>query len=229
VIASPKGTEPKLWHRNLNFTYAFASGNSQLSNVSVAGAATHEDPTTRFTFNGLLREGRLNNQSSNLLTSLARWERKPTSVLSLSNLPLFGEVRYEKDALARLDHRLGLNGGVNLALMQSKNRELAVAAGAGLSYESFGTGLDRASGSGLFRIVNKQPVFGQARLEQQFELFPDLNQVGHYRATGESSLLVPFTKSLSLRTGILDRFESWPQGQAKPNDFSAQSGLVVNF
>jgi len=60
-------------------------------------------------------------------------------------------------------------------------------------------------------------------------LFPDLNQVGHYRATGESSLLVPFTKSLSLRTGILDRFESWPQGQAKPNDFSAQSGLVVNF
>jgi len=44
---------------------------------------------------------------------------------------------------------------------------------------------------------------------------------------------MPFTKTtssdLALRTGILDRFESWPQGQAKPNDFSAQSGLVVNF
>lgn len=229
AVANRKRLEAKAWKRNVNLTYAFATGNLQVSNVGVAGSVINDDPKTRFTFTGLLRQGDQNRQSSDLLTSVVRLERKPTAVLSLTNTPVFGEVHYEQDALARLDHRFGWNGGITVALMKKGQHELSMAAGGGLTYEMFGTGLDRTSGSGLFRVINKLAIFGQAKLNQQLDIFPSLSELGHYRATAESTLLIPFSKTMSVQTGIMNRYDNWPKGQAKANDFSAQSGFLVSF
>ncbi|HVG38778.1 MAG TPA: DUF481 domain-containing protein [Pyrinomonadaceae bacterium] len=219
------------WKKTIAFSYAFARGNSDVSDMNIAGAIEHKERDGRFVLQGFLRRGTRNGQAlADLFTSTARYERKFSGeVLSVENVSFFNEVGYEQDALKKLDHRMVWNGGMQFPLAKSESNEMALDVGGGVTREDYATDVRRTLGSGLLRFKSEQTILGRTKIFQQVAAFPDFAEVGRYRLQADLSLTAPITKIFSVRVGALNRFDNRPQEAVKRNDFSLSSGLAFSF
>lgn len=219
------------WKKTVAFSYNFARGNTDVSDLNISSGVEHKTRDGRFAVQSFLRRGTKNGEDfARLFTSTARYEHKMAGdFLSIDNVSFFNELGYESDALKKLDHRMIWNGGMQFPLIKTEASDVALDVGGGITREIYESDGSRTLGAGLLRLKSEQTIFGHTKIAQQIAAFPDFAEVGRYRLQADLSVTAPISKIFSVRIGALNRFDNKPQEAVKRNDFSLLSGLVVNF
>jgi len=130
-----------------------------------------------------------------------------------SRWSLFQITRLEYDEFKAFDLRLALNGGLGYAIIKNDTRTLTGRFGAGSSRE-FG-GIDESwTPEAVFGIDYIHKLSDRQRLSITSDYYPSWADFKDYRLVTQASweLVLDEETNLSLKVGILDRYDSTPQG-----------------
>lgn len=221
---SAAAAKPEPWKRTVSFAYTLTRGNVNLSDLNGSFNISRKRGSRRIALNSFGRYGVQNGkQSAQLLSSTLRYER------TVAKLPAFFESAVEIDKLKNLDYRASQNIGLTYPVRKGETSTLSFDFGTGLTREDYETGLMRTSANTMFRVTAAQKLYQKAQFNQQATVFSDLLDPNVYRVQAEAALTTPITKSISLKLAGINRFDSRPQGTAKPNDFTVLTGFTFNF
>lgn len=139
--------------------------------------------------------------------------------LSDSRWTLWNITRLEYDEFKAFDLRLAVNGGLGYDVIRSDTRKLTGRFGAGASRE-FGGQDDSWVPEAVFGADYIHKLSNRQRLAFTTDYYPAWEDFKDYRLVTQASweLLLDEATNLSLKVGVLDRYDSTPQG-GQPNDF----------
>ena len=135
-----------------------------------------------------------------------------------SRWSLWNITRLEYDEFKAFDLRLAINGGLGYDILRNEQRKLTGRFGAGASRE-FGTSNDEWVPEAVFGADYLHKLSDRQRLALTVDYYPAWEDFADYRAVTQASweLLLDEETNLSLKVGLLDRYDSTPMG-LKAND-----------
>ena len=130
-----------------------------------------------------------------------------------SRWSLFQVTRLEYDEFKAFDLRLALNGGIGYAFIRTDTRTLTGRFGAGASRE-FGGLDDSWVPEAVFGIDYIHKLSDRQRLAITSDYYPSWEDFMDYRLVTQASweIVLDQETNLSLKVGLLDRYDSTPQG-----------------
>lgn len=252
--AASAAKQRPIWRQSLAFSYSLVRGNADLDDFSVLAGVTRTGTRTRWSIRWFRRTAeRSGERSVGMFTLALRLNHAlgdaeiedvgsgaagsvvpyaPTSAgvgARRARTTVFHELGYEHDGLTKLDRRVVFNAGLSFLIGSRRNAQTTVDVGAGLLEERFEAASSRITGGGLVRLGSRQRLPGGASLEERITLLPDVAQWSRYRLNADVSVRAPLTRTVSLRLGLSDRFDTSPRPGVKKNDFSLQSGIGFEF
>lgn len=130
-----------------------------------------------------------------------------------SRWTLFNITRLEYDEFKAFDLRLAINGGIGYDFIKTDTRKLTGRFGAGASRE-FGGADDSWVAEAVFGADYIHKISDRQRLAITSDYYPSWADFTDYRLVTQASweLLLDEETNLSLKIGLLDRYDSTPQG-----------------
>lgn len=119
--------------------------------------------------------------------------------------------------------------GERAQICLDRNSRTGLDVGIGLLEERFADTSSRIIGGGIVRLDSRQSLPGGVSLEERLTLLPDVTRWYRYRLNADVNGRAPLTKTISLRLGLNNRFDTSPRPGVKKNDFSLQSGIGFDF
>lgn len=131
---------------------------------------------------------------------------------------LFAKMQLEYDEFRAFDLRLALNSGVGYLLINHEATTLKARAGAGTSHEFNGPD-DRWVPEAVFGMEFEHQLTDRQKLKATVEYFPTWDNFSDFRLTTDAGwqVLLDEATNMSLKLGLLDRYDSTPNG-LRPND-----------
>ena len=215
-----------LWEGAFELGLSGSDGNSQTLNYLVGLDAKRE---TKKTITDLdLRYDRKSSNSvetAHRLFADARWERL------FGDSPWSWYVRHttEYDEFTAFDVRITFNSGIGRSWIKTDNTTFLTRLGAGASQEIGGPDEDWVP-EGVFGLEFERKLTEKQKLSLSSEFLPDVTEVSDYRINTKANwdMLIDEQTNMSLRVGVLDRYDSTPNG-AKANDLDYTITLLWNF
>lgn len=203
-----------------------------------------EGNTTRFNFRGGANAKRLTEDLDTRLAfsySYAREESRDTEnkanldarndwLLKESPWRVFAKGSLEYDEFQDWDARIGVFGGVGYEFILTDRTTLVGRLGAGVRREVGGE--DNAwTPEGLIGADFEHQLTERQKVSASIDVFPDLSDVGPYRfeARAAYEILVDPEINMSLKLGIVDRYDSTPGAGFRRNDLDYFLVLVWSF
>lgn len=221
------------WKRSIGTTYALTRGNANTSDLGFTGGIIRRAPRSQVALHARRRfasnEGQ---QSADFFSATLRYDLAlgPNDSAAARRPSFFSETVYEHDPFARVVRRGVSNIGLSVPLSPDPKNNLALEIGGGFTHEvPEGGESSYTHFGGLLRLAAKQ-VFGGTHADQQFAAFPDLSgPVGHYRFNTDLNVAAPLAERVSLKLGLLNRYDTHPQTSVRKDDTTIQSGIGVEF
>ncbi|MDA7977971.1 MAG: DUF481 domain-containing protein [Pirellulales bacterium] len=225
---SPKQEpKPKIWSLRIEFGVNGAEGNSRFFNTRTGTKIkrTTKRHVLSIDWNHVLA---LNNQelSKNESTAEWRWE----TVIPDSDWSTFVHNTNEYDEFAGWDLRVQGDGGFSYWLMRSETTKVQARTGAGVSREFGGDNSDSIpeASAGLdfdHRLTRKQ------RLDAKVDYFPDVRNFNNFRTRMNTGWEIQIDEMdhLTLRLSMQDRYDSTPDKNKRPNDFTYAAQLIWDY
>lgn len=220
------------WKRSLGATYLLTRGNANVSSLGFTGAVARRTDRTQIALSGKREFGSQEGSSTeNYLSATLRYDLAlgPNDSAAAARPSFFTEAVYEHDPFAQIGRRAVENTGVSVPLSRNPNNNIALEIGTGVTNEDPTGRPSYTRIGGVLRLAARQ-IFGGTRSDQQFALFPDITgPPGHYRVNTDINLAAPLSKSLALKLGISNRYDTKPQVNVKKSDTTIQSGIGIEF
>ena len=212
------------WVSSVSAGLTVTRGNSHTLLYSSAIATDKKTPDNEFSLGASGAYGSQNSvQTVNNYGGFAQWNH------------LFSERFYDymradanRDVIADLDYRFNLGPGVGYYLTKQTNTTLAVEAGAGYQYEHLG---GEYNSFATARLAEKfeHKFSDRARLWQSAEFLPQVNKLQNYAINFELGMEASITKTFSLKTTLVDTYQSEPAADHYRNDIKLISGVSYKF
>ena len=135
-----------------------------------------------------------------------------------SRWSLFNIARLEYDEFKAFDLRFAINGGIGYAFIKNDTRKWIGRFGAGASRE-FGSADEDWVPEAVFGTDYEHKLSDRQKLSFTSDYYPAWEDFRDYRLVSQASweLLIDEATNLSLKIGLLDRYDSTPMGR-KAND-----------
>jgi len=136
-----------------------------------------------------------------------------------SRWTLWSITRLEYDEFKAFDLRLAINGGIGYDIIQNDRRKLTGRFGAGASRE-FGSLNEEWVPEAVFGMDYLHKISDRQRLAITVDYYPAWEDFADYRLVTQASweLLLDEATNLSLKVGLLDRYDSTPGIGLQEND-----------
>lgn len=224
--AAPPPPLKKMWSGQVDFGLNAASGNSELFNIRSGFGAKREGPRSDFKssiiFNRASADGI---ETQNQVLSEARNEWKLDG--SPWRLYLFGSAVYDEFQAWRV--RVVSGGGLGYQFLDTETTKLQGRFGPGVSREIGGPRNEFIPEANLgvdfsYKISERQSFTSTV------EYFPSFLDLNDFRVNSKANweCVIDPVRNISLRVGILDRYQSIPSGK-KPNDLNYFTEIVWKF
>jgi putative salt-induced outer membrane protein YdiY len=130
----------------------------------------------------------------------------------------FFKSSLEYDEFKAFDVRTALNAGVGYHLLKSEEATFIARFGSGVSRELGGPD-DRYVPEALYGLEFERQLTGRQKFYATTDYFPDWSDYRDYRLVTNAGweFLLDEEDNLSLKLGVVDRYDSTPHGR-KPND-----------
>src|SRR5438093_524658 len=230
--AYEKSLHPTLlhgWAGGANVGFALTRGNSETKNLALAFTGdrkTQHDEITMYAntvYASNDAAGAVPSVTANTTQSGARYAHNVTT-----RLFGYGSADFQTDALQGLNLRSVLGGGLGLHVINTDVTTLDLLGGLNYTRESYTT-LSRnfaalTVGEELMHKLGVSTV-----LNNKLYFFPDLNEIGEYRATFNLGTVTKLSKWLGWQNAFGDIYVTNPPAGKKQNDILLTTGLNVSF
>lgn len=220
------------WKRALGATYMLSRGNANVSSLGFTGSIARRADRSQIALHAKREFGSQEGEATeNFLSATLRYDLAlgPNDLAAAARPSFFTEAVFEHDPFAKIGRRAVENSGLSVPLSRNEHDNLALEIGTGVTNEAPTGGKSYIRFGGLLRLAARQ-LFGSAKSDQQLAIFPDLGGPhGHYRVNGDFNLSAPIAKSLALKLGISNRYDTRPQLNVRNNDITVQSGIGIEF
>ncbi|MEI7533054.1 MAG: DUF481 domain-containing protein [Verrucomicrobiae bacterium] len=212
------------WVSSVSAGLTVTRGNSHTLLYSSAIATDKKTPDNEFSLGASGAYGSQNSiQTVNNYGGYSQWNH-------LFNERFYDYVRADanRDVIADLDYRFNLGPGAGYYLMKQTNTTLAVEAGAGYQYEHLG---GEYNSFATARLAEKfeHKFSDRARFWQNAEFLPQVNKLQNYAINFELGMEASITKTFSLKTTLVDTYQSEPAADHYRNDIKLISGVSYKF
>jgi len=149
----------------------------------------------------------------------------------LFNERVYGYFRAEAlhDGVADLQYRINVGPGVGHYFLKGTNTTLAAEFGSTFVNQRLGNADDNYATLRLAeRFEHKFNNYG-ARVWESAEILPQVNQFNNYIMNAEIGIESAISKSISLRTFVVDNFNNEPAAGRQKNDVKLVSGISYKF
>jgi hypothetical protein len=217
---------PKLWEGRLEAGVNGAAGNTERLNTRFGVHAARKTPADALTLDFIYAKSSQNGE-----------ETENKALFSGRNEWLYGDdprfwyvyTTAEYDAFQAWDVRVTAGLGAGYKWIKNDCTLLATRLGAGFSRE-IGGPEDRFVPELNLGLDLEHKLSERQKITFSTDLFPDLGDFGEFRANTKAAweCLIDPVHNLSLQIGVLDRYDSTPEG-AKRNDIDYFGLLVWKF
>jgi putative salt-induced outer membrane protein YdiY len=220
------------WKRSLGSTYMLTRGNANVSNLGFTGSVARRADRSQIALSAKREFGSQEGSATeNYLSATLRYDLAlgPNDSAAALRPSFFTEAVYEHDPFAQIARRAVENTGFSVPLTRNPHDNIALEIGTGVTNEAPTGGAAYTRIGGLLRLAARQ-IFGAAKSDQALAVFPDLTgPPGHYRVNTDLNLAAPIAKSISLKLGVTNRYDTKPQADVKKSDTTIQSGVALEF
>jgi len=208
---------PKLWEASVELGVNGSEGNSNTLNTSVGANAKRETERQIWELDFTYTNNTANSvetANQGLFTSHYDW------LLPDSPLSVFQNSSLEFDRFRAFDIRWATNLGLSYNVIKTKSTKLNLRLGSGVSQEVGGPE-ERYVPEATYGLNFKHQLNKLQKITAKVDYFPDWQDYGDYRINSDLSweILLSEPMDLSLKLGILDRYDSTPEG-AEANDLN---------
>jgi putative salt-induced outer membrane protein YdiY len=217
----------KLWDGSFDFGMDGSEGNSETFNLRFGFHAKRKAENNVLTL-GL----DYNRQTAQTIAKANRlyFDGRLERLIGDSRWSLFAHETIEYDEFQSFDVRDTSDAGVGYQALKSDSTALVGRMGAGFSHEYGGPENGHYTPEIVFGLQLERKISKRQKLIGVVEYAPDVGNFIRYRIRTQAALevLLDQEKNLSLRMGILERYNSVPNG-ARPNDLDYAMTLLWKF
>ena len=224
IEEEPPGPPPSFWESSFELGLNGSEGNTQKFNFRFGWDLEHKRPGSTFTFEADYKKDQTDSlETANRLFSEARqeWEfgETPWSV--------FIHATADYDQFQEYDIRLAEDAGVGYKFWKGDTSKFLGRVGAGVSRE-FGGVDEETKPEASFGLEYEKKISDSQKLSASSEYFPQWEDFRDNRVTSkvEWEVMLDSPANLSLKFGIIDRYDSTPTGVAVHNDFDYSITLL---
>lgn len=205
--------------------YVSATGNTNISTLSVGDKIVHTNGLWMFTQLGAYVSGETNNkETANQLRLAAR-----VDYLLHPRVSVFVGTAYEKNTFAGFNSRTDEIAGASWAAIVAPRDSMRLDAGGVLTQESDVDSTSKHYPSARVALAYKHSFSKLAYFSQFAEYIPNLQESGSYRFNTESALVAPISTHVGIKVSYAIRFDSRPQPTFGTTDRLLTTGIQVSY
>ena len=204
------------WEKGIEFGLNGSEGNAQALSLLSAGRLRRETDRSIWGIDIVYAKTEANDVLTQHYAFLnSRFDYK----LGDSRWSLWSITRLEYDEFKAFDLRLAINGGIGYDFIRNDRRKLTGRFGAGASRE-FGSDGEDWVPEAVFGMDYLHKISDRQRLSITTDYYPAWEDFAGYRLVTQASweLVLDEATNLSLKIGVLDRYDSTPGVGLKEND-----------
>jgi putative salt-induced outer membrane protein YdiY len=226
VVDAPPPKPKSPWCGGLEAGGNGTNGNSETLKLRVGTLLKYESDSSFFKLDLLYAYANANSRETENRGS-AESRREWLFANSPWSVFVSGSLWY--DAFTAYDLRIAAHAGVGYQFVKTESLLLKGRLGAGAAREIRGPE-NRWTPEGLLGLDWEWKLSQRQRFTSASEVFPDLQELGQYRAQVKVAyeILVDPRWNLTLKLGVLDRYDSTPEGK-KRNDLEYFAVLLWRF
>ncbi|MBX3244798.1 MAG: DUF481 domain-containing protein [Acidobacteria bacterium] len=218
-----------LWTGSADVGYSLTTGNSKTRSFTAGIRAARETTKDKISVYANAVQASNSTTGVNVTTAKALWFGGRYDYNVNEKLFAFGSADFEIDSPQLLDLRMVFGGGFGYRAIRNENTQLDLFGGAAYNREYYKTGLRRNSAEVLIGDELKHKINQRMNLTQRFVFYPNVSDLGRFRAQFDASLLTDINGWLGWHVTVGDRFNSDPVVGAQKNDLFLSTGIRVNF
>ena len=204
------------WEKGIELGINGSEGNAQAFSMLSAGRLRRETDRSIWGIDVVYAKTEANDVLTQHYAFLnSRFDYK----LGESRWSLWNITRLEYDEFKAFDLRLAINGGLGYDFIRNDRRKLTGRFGAGASRE-FGGGNEEWVPEAVFGADYLHKISDKQRLAITTDYYPAWEDFADYRLVTQASweMLLDEASNLSLKIGLLDRYDSTPGLGLQEND-----------
>ena len=203
------------WDGSFEFGLNGSSGNSDAQSLRTGFDLSRETQRTNWDIDFVYNQNEANGTETQ---HNALFTTKTDYKLRNPRLTWFTEVGVEYDEFKNFNSRLFMNTGLGYLLVDTDVTQFRPRFGAGVSRE-FGGDDEEWKPEAVFGFDFSQQISSRQQFVANVDYFPNFNDFSDYRVLTDISweLVLDEVNNLSLKVGVIDRYDSTPNG-AQPND-----------
>lgn len=217
------------WSGTIDMGFSLTQGNSNTRTFTFGLNGTRETPNNKFSVyaNGL----HVNNANSgnDVTTAQSIWTGARYDININREWFAFSSSDFEYNKPQKLNLRAVLGGGAGYHAVKNEKADVDIIVGGTNNYENFSTGLQRNSAEVVLGKEVKYKMSPRVRFNERFILYPNVSNVGEFRALLDASVQTDINSWLGLHMTVGNRYNSQPVLQTQKNDFLLSTGLRISF
>lgn len=225
------------WRGSTNFGYSLERGDTQSGTISTSVTADRIQPNlpgfptrwrTHYNLQMLLAHAETvatgATVQSNTLTTSARQD-----YLFSPHKFIYGQIEFDHIQPQDLILRQTYGGGFGKDVRDTPRMRLSLLTGVTYVNEDYNNVPRRQSMDGFVGEQLGYTLTSRLRLTNKLDIYPNLIGAGLFRADTTDGLIFQLNHRLSLNTSVVDFYLARPPAGSKANNFTATTGLGINF
>lgn len=218
--------DPNPWSGSFEFGVNGSQGNSETFNLRFGAGAKRK---TESTILKLKLDYKKDSQNDVETANRLFFDGREEWLFGESPWSMFAHSTFEYDEFQAFDSRVSVDTGIGYRFFHSEVTSLKGRFGSGFSRE-FGGPDDSYVPEAVFGLEFERQLTKRQKLTGSADYFPNWSAFGDYRINTQVNwtVLLDEAHNLSLKIGVIDRYDSTPNG-AKANDLDYSAVLLWDF
>jgi len=231
AINPPPAAKPK-WTGSISGSLSSTTGNTKANSAAISASMLRRTEQDRTTADADLAKGRQKNRDTGESQTTEDWwrTRAQYDYFFTKKFFGFGNVRYETDAIARLDRRVVLGGGAGYQWIETEKTSFSTNVGLASLYEKYdnvaasNSDLALQAGYNFSRRLAKNTTF-----LNDLTYFPNIEEFSDYYLTTTAELRANLTKTMFANFRVIFNYDASPAQSQGSTDVKYILGVGMTF
>ena len=232
VTVNPPARPVPKWTGQISAGYTNTTGNTRNEASSVNISAVRRSENDRITLNMDMAKGRQKDRATGIETTTEDWwrSRAKYDYFVSKKWYAYGDGRYEKDTIAKLDRRVLIGGGAGYQVIETARTKLAAEAGVASRYEKFNNIADGQSATSIQLGYNfDRKLTSTLEFLNDASYYPNMQETSDFYLTSTAEVRAHFTKRMFANFKVIFSYDKTPAPDQGDTDVKYMLGLGLSF
>jgi putative salt-induced outer membrane protein YdiY len=230
-INPPKKPEPK-WTGDISAGLAMSRGNTVTDTSNLSVNLTKRTEQDRTLLSGYYINGKQKDPATgkNITTEDSWWIKGEYNYFVSKKFFVYGDGRYERDAIAKLDRRVIIGGGGGYQWIESAKTNFSTQAGLASLYEKYTNNTDsRSALSAQLGYHFDKELYKNIKFINDLTCYPSLKKLSDYFLTTTAEIRFTVTEQIFTNFKVIYNYNTTPAEGSGKTDVKYLLGVGVKF